>query len=951
MPEPFAVTRAALKEIVADASELSKGAQILDAGGLSNLSRFENRIFAEAKGSGAAPYKVQLTFGEKLPEVKARCSCMAARSRPFCKHACALLSAWASAPQGFVTSEGPPAGAPGDAKKKSVKKGKAETAELLRKGVEQAALFVRELAVTGAASISSARLEQFRNLAEQLRGNRLRRLSAKTLELAQLLEAGAGGSLPTLSYMDLVSDVLLTVRKLEKHLAGEPLEDKHVEELIGKTWTKKDRQPIAGLDLIGYAYMAGETADNFVIRENLFVDAQTGAHYSQKQILPAFLAKRTQPIPDFSGKLLKDAQGSTYPGYAPMRIDLETWPVAAPVSHQALDVLVSRAHPGVDAALAAFQEHRKDVFAPDATSLCIAADALVAEGDRRYLLDRNGRALPLRPSTSLDFELLEALEGAALRAALGRVEFRAGECQLTPMACVVEYKGNLALRLLSAGYADSTGAAEASALSEIRGELADAFVAGLGSLSPRFAEPLAQRLGELGLEKPAAVLLAAAQKADAAEKMDDVVKIYSVLGIAELRTAGSHNFQRDDLAHVPTHPAIHVRKPLSSQEPAQVARAVNAGQMNQFEAALHAANYFANLPVERLLVELWPTWADGSLTPFLVHALEDHGSGAVNAARDALQCRYGNSAALTAIRLLQRIASPEARHALADAVQFTASRKADSPAPQYPGELVVSGSLRTFAALEALERLDPRHVLVERLESARAKLGDLLLMAANPKKDAREKAVLELARHGMRAAIPALRALADDDPVAEVRNAATRALGALCDQQMVPRWVRALDHGNATDRERRAAAEALGMCGDSRGVLALLDLFENGDAPDLVGLAAPHFGAAIAPLVLDVFERKPELAKRQANASLIARLGFNAVAPLMRNRFAAARNAPDYVTRAALYLKLAGAFSSLDKEFAKSVVADADRLIEKEGKALLRTAQRILSPSKKKQKS
>ena len=63
MPEPFALTLPLLKEIVVDAGELAKGAQILDAGGLLNLSRYENRLFAEAKGSVAAPYKVQLTFG------------------------------------------------------------------------------------------------------------------------------------------------------------------------------------------------------------------------------------------------------------------------------------------------------------------------------------------------------------------------------------------------------------------------------------------------------------------------------------------------------------------------------------------------------------------------------------------------------------------------------------------------------------------------------------------------------------------------------------------------------------------------------------------------------------------------------------------------------------------------------------------------------------------------
>lgn len=945
MPEPFALNLALLREIVTDASELAKGTQILDAKGLANLSRYENRLFAEAKGSGAAPYKVQLTFGERVPDVKARCSCMAARSRPFCKHACALLSAWANSPQGFVTSEGPPAGVPGDAKKKSVKKGKAETKDLLRKGVEQAGLFVRELATTGAASISSARLEQIRGLAEQLRANRLRRLSAKTLELAQLLDSGA---LLPLQYMDLVSDVLLAVRKLEKHLAGEALEDKHVEELIGKTWTKKDRLPIAGLDLVGYAYTASETADNFVVRENLFVDAHTGTHYSQKQILPAFLAKRTPPIPDFSGRLLRDVQGSTYPGYAPIRLDLETWPETAPVSGDVLAGLTSRALPDVEAALAAFQEHRRDVFAPDAGSLCIAADSILAEGERRLLLDGQGRGLKLRASTSLDFELLDALEGVNLRAAIGRVEFRTGQCEFTPLACVVESKAELGLRLLRVGYSSAATAGSASALSEIRGELADAFIAGLGSLTPRLVEPVAARLNDLGLEKPAAALTSAAQKPDAADKLDDIVKVYSILGIAELRTAGVHEFERSSLAPVPTHPAILVQNPTTQHDPSQAAKAFNAGHMNHFEAALHAARYFADQPVERMLVELWPTWADGSLTPFLVHSLEAHADRAVAAATDALQGRFGKSAALTAVRLLQRIGSASARQALAEAVRFTRSRKPESPAPQYPGELVETGSVITFAALEALEALDSRHVLLEALQPARAKLGDLLLLAATPQKDARQQAVLALAQHGMRAAIPTLRAIADDDQVADVRNAATRALGMLCDQQQVPRWVLALARADATDRERRAAAEALGWCGDSRGTLALLELLEHGDAPELVALAASQFAQAAAPLLLDVFERKPELAKRQANASLVKRAGFEYVAPLLRKRLESVRARPAYAARGALYLRLAGEFATLAKELAEVITGDASKLTDKDGKALLRSAERVLNPPKKK---
>jgi hypothetical protein len=86
-----------LREIVTDAGELAKGARIVDEGGLAHLARYEHKLFADAAGSST--YKVQILFEDK--GVRGRCSCMAARSRPFCKHAAALLVAWSNAPDSF----------------------------------------------------------------------------------------------------------------------------------------------------------------------------------------------------------------------------------------------------------------------------------------------------------------------------------------------------------------------------------------------------------------------------------------------------------------------------------------------------------------------------------------------------------------------------------------------------------------------------------------------------------------------------------------------------------------------------------------------------------------------------------------------------------------------------------------------------------------------------------
>src|ERR1041384_1352307 len=98
------LTVAQLRAIVVDPSELAKGARLCDAGELANLARHERKLFADAAGSMI--YKVQAICDDK--GWRARCTCMAARSRPFCKHAAALLVAWQRNPDAFAVSDAPP---------------------------------------------------------------------------------------------------------------------------------------------------------------------------------------------------------------------------------------------------------------------------------------------------------------------------------------------------------------------------------------------------------------------------------------------------------------------------------------------------------------------------------------------------------------------------------------------------------------------------------------------------------------------------------------------------------------------------------------------------------------------------------------------------------------------------------------------------------------------------
>ena len=130
---------AQLKLVVTDPEELAKGLSIADRGGLKHLARHGNKLFAEAEGSGSAPYKVQIVHDPEKG-YRGRCSCMAARSRPFCKHASALLVLWARDTNAFAVAEITPEAAaePGaPARRAKTKTGKVDASALDTAWLEQ----------------------------------------------------------------------------------------------------------------------------------------------------------------------------------------------------------------------------------------------------------------------------------------------------------------------------------------------------------------------------------------------------------------------------------------------------------------------------------------------------------------------------------------------------------------------------------------------------------------------------------------------------------------------------------------------------------------------------------------------------------------------------------------------------------------------------------------------
>ncbi len=872
LAEPPRLAASDLRLLVRDPEELYKGTRLVDDGMMSRFARHANKLYAEAAGSAASPYRVAIAFHEKDGGVSARprCTCMAARSRPVCKHAAALFVAWARAPESFVTADAPPAGAPGE-RKKSVRRGATKTRELMAHGTEQMETLVRELGVTGVASADAQRAAGVRVLGESLREYKLRRLSARALDLADLLDKAVTrkGAPEANAYAELFVDLLLTSRKIARSIGGEPLDDRHVEELVGKTWRKEERAPIEGLDLVEYAYLVSTTSDDFVIRESRLFDVAKGDHYSEKQIVPAMMARFTEPKRSRAGALHAGAQGSLYPGYSPRRIEITDLGDARPIDAAALDALAEHALPDVRAALAALQEHRRDVFAPERFPVAVTVDALVARGDRLQAVDAGGFALHLPVDAELEARLGAILRDARLVVLVGDLGLEAALPTLFPRAVVVKAALEPELHVFAQGEppkrrgkapaprvvswteaARDAGASPATiALGEVREELAGALVDGLAAFGHRVADPLAVRLRELGLEAQAKLLDTLVAHPDPFDRVDDFVRLYQVLSTALLRLAAALPVDRASLEAVPTYQSVYVARSDEALAPAEIARRVAGGSLNRYEAAALAARFYAALPEEEWIARADALSADASAAPFVVRALADRPE-ALDVARRWLAATGARMSKATALRLATRIGGDDARALLAGV-----ARSDDQ-------------GLATLAraGLEAIEVARGNDTEVATRRDERANRLSLLLNDLELASSADERAGVMrdlVAVRDLRAA-PTFRRIAAADPSRGVREEAVAALALLADPELVDTMLRALAERGDKDLEKDAAtaAKVLGVLGDARAAPELVAAFVEGFKPGIVSDALRALGpAAIEPLAAAVAAR-PELQKR-----------------------------------------------------------------------------------------
>jgi hypothetical protein len=919
-----------LRSIVTDPSELAKGTAIADDGGLMHLSRHENKLFADAAGSGATPYKTQIVLGDD--KVTGRCSCMAARSRPFCKHAAALLVSWARTPEAFAVAETPPFVAEARGKRAAVKRANVDPAELRKKGVEQAGTLLVELWQTGVDALAADRAGQVADLASSLRELGLRRLSGRTLDLAELLGAAArrDGSFSAEAYAGLVSDMWLTVKKLEKHLGGEPLADEHVEELIGRTWTKKDRKPVAGLDLIEYAFLQRTTADDFVLRESRLFDIAAGEHYSEKQILPAMIARRATPKPSYAGLRLESASGSMFPSFPPRRIDLDQQGARSELDGATLELALTRALPDVTRALALLAERRRDVFAPPSVPVLVRIDTVVPSRDRILFVDEVGGALYLGGGRGQENALEAALASVSAVALFGDVRLDGALPSLFPHALLGRDGGASsvwgrerpqtpgscgALRLLPLGGDDDPSddeeatararRAEAAArdkvataavlLGEVRADLAAGFQEGaVGAASARFVAPLAARLVELKLDKQAEALRGMSMAGDPAASLDAFVKVYQLLGIALARVSSVARLDRAALTPLPTMPSVAIPRPVAALTPEAAVAAEARGEIHRFERAYHVATHYALVSAAELLADAHRYWGDGDAVPFVLAAAQadpaaarDRAGAVLSAGRTSVwHPTPARLAKLTAIRVLGADEHPAAKRAL-DRV---------GPKTHDPG-LVAFAARALTGPLLAKEKLDEHAAMV----------------TGGSSKDDRIRAIDLLVRGAAIEGIPVLRA-ALRDRTAAVRKAAAYGLAALGDAIALHTFVSWL--GSDDHEQAKVGAHALGQLGDVRGAGALLAALARGFSPVVVREALALLGPWVLGPLLDLVAAQPELAKRASVASLVKAFPAEHSGGTIAAWLAAGAHSPETLHARA---KLAFEFASQRPDVAKGI--------------------------------
>jgi hypothetical protein len=419
------------------AQDFQNGLAYYDLKKVLNPGRFQNKLYAQVQGSGSSNYNVLLEFTDT---VKPKCTCPAARKTPFCKHTAAVLAGWAKDPNAFMATENPPELASPKSKKARVKTGEAQTADLIARGLESLETLVIELGLSGLSTITASRVEQVRDLAENLRTYKLRRLATLLTQFADLLNTLLTDqekfSLAT--YADLLSDIVLTTKGVMAIQQGKLQDPKYMEELVGKTWTDKELTPRANLQLVGVFFEHAETADGFVVFSNYFVELSAGEILTKKFIIPKSLLKRAaeNDTQSYCGLKLTASEALQYPGFPPLRLKFKEV-TEHPITVQDVETIAAKANGDFAKEVAAFQAFKKDFFAPPDYYTVLKPKGFYAAAQGLSIFDENGKAFELILTNRGTVTLEQMLGASQVSALFGKIQAINGSLKFEPLSAIV----------------------------------------------------------------------------------------------------------------------------------------------------------------------------------------------------------------------------------------------------------------------------------------------------------------------------------------------------------------------------------------------------------------------------------------------------------------------------------------------------------------------------------
>jgi hypothetical protein len=359
--------------------------------------------------------------------------------------------------------------------------------------------------------------------------------------------------------------------------------------------------------------------------------------------------------------------------------------------------------------------------------------------------------------------------------------------------------------------------------------------------------------------------------------------------------------------------------------PHEIAGRLARGEINRFEAGALQARYYETLPAETLVGQPFPTWADGSASPFVALAARKLPVAAIATAQQMLtptattqgaptrirRSGYPRMAAITALRVLEAIGGEAAKAVL----RGVAQRHTDNTLRNMAR--MVMGRLAGVAAVDDARLMETRGALLNA-----------------PTQEQRALAAERLADAGDVAAIPLLRMSFAGDIAGDVRDASGRALGRLGDADSVDTFCAALHRRDEDHETAKTAAYALGYLGDIRGIEALLAAYRAAWMPDVVAEAIAAVGEAAVPQLIELIEANPGILKRTTARSVIEELRSEALLAALLERAEAIAREPDLVVRAAALVDMvksradvARAFGARIFELRPDLAANADREI------------------------